>query len=132
MYEYKAQRDDELSFTKNAIISNVDKQEGGWWVTCIVLIQEVALNYPFRQILFVQMERVKAYDYYVIISVERYKTTSSSQLVLSHLFFFSQVEGWLRREEAAVVSCQLRGGDQSISGRAWQNCEDQTPPRQLR
>uniref|UniRef100_A0A671WFR5 1-phosphatidylinositol 4,5-bisphosphate phosphodiesterase gamma n=1 Tax=Sparus aurata TaxID=8175 RepID=A0A671WFR5_SPAAU len=31
MYEYKAQRDDELSFTKNAIISNVDKQEGGWW-----------------------------------------------------------------------------------------------------
>lgn len=30
MYEYKAQRDDELSFTKNAIISNVDKQEGGW------------------------------------------------------------------------------------------------------
>lgn len=74
------------------------------------------------------MERVKAYDYYVIISVERYKTTSSSQLVLSHLFFFSQVEGWLRREEAAVVSCQLRGGDQSISGRAWQNCEDQTSP----
>uniref|UniRef100_A0A3Q1F7U5 1-phosphatidylinositol 4,5-bisphosphate phosphodiesterase gamma n=1 Tax=Acanthochromis polyacanthus TaxID=80966 RepID=A0A3Q1F7U5_9TELE len=31
MYEYKAQRDDELSFTKNAVISNVDKQEGGWW-----------------------------------------------------------------------------------------------------
>ncbi|KAJ0064227.1 hypothetical protein NL108_001527, partial [Boleophthalmus pectinirostris] len=31
MYEYKAQRDDELSFTKNAIINNVDKQEGGWW-----------------------------------------------------------------------------------------------------
>uniref|UniRef100_A0A669E5A9 1-phosphatidylinositol 4,5-bisphosphate phosphodiesterase gamma n=1 Tax=Oreochromis niloticus TaxID=8128 RepID=A0A669E5A9_ORENI len=31
MYEYKAQRDDELSFTKNAIISNVEKQEGGWW-----------------------------------------------------------------------------------------------------
>ncbi|KAM8830701.1 1-phosphatidylinositol 4,5-bisphosphate phosphodiesterase gamma-1 [Synchiropus picturatus] len=31
MYEYKAQRDDELSFVKNAIISNVDKQEGGWW-----------------------------------------------------------------------------------------------------
>lgn len=30
MYEYKAQRDDELSFPKNAIISNVDKQEGGW------------------------------------------------------------------------------------------------------
>uniref|UniRef100_A0A3Q3IBH5 1-phosphatidylinositol 4,5-bisphosphate phosphodiesterase gamma n=1 Tax=Monopterus albus TaxID=43700 RepID=A0A3Q3IBH5_MONAL len=31
MYEYKAQRDDELSFTKNAIITNVEKQEGGWW-----------------------------------------------------------------------------------------------------
>uniref|UniRef100_A0A7N6A1U2 1-phosphatidylinositol 4,5-bisphosphate phosphodiesterase gamma n=1 Tax=Anabas testudineus TaxID=64144 RepID=A0A7N6A1U2_ANATE len=31
MYEYKAQRDDELSFPKNAIIANVDKQEGGWW-----------------------------------------------------------------------------------------------------
>ncbi len=30
MYEYKAQRDDELSFSKNAIIQNVDKQEGGW------------------------------------------------------------------------------------------------------
>uniref|UniRef100_A0A6Q2WZF1 1-phosphatidylinositol 4,5-bisphosphate phosphodiesterase gamma n=1 Tax=Esox lucius TaxID=8010 RepID=A0A6Q2WZF1_ESOLU len=32
MYEYKAQRDDELSFSKNAIIQNVDKQEGGWSV----------------------------------------------------------------------------------------------------
>ncbi|KAG7323805.1 hypothetical protein KOW79_013507 [Hemibagrus wyckioides] len=31
MFEYKAQRDDELSFSKNAIIQNVDKQEGGWW-----------------------------------------------------------------------------------------------------
>uniref|UniRef100_A0A8B9JSN5 1-phosphatidylinositol 4,5-bisphosphate phosphodiesterase gamma n=1 Tax=Astyanax mexicanus TaxID=7994 RepID=A0A8B9JSN5_ASTMX len=31
MYEYKAQRDDELSFSKNSIIQNVDKQEGGWW-----------------------------------------------------------------------------------------------------
>ncbi|GAA6081648.1 1-phosphatidylinositol 4,5-bisphosphate phosphodiesterase gamma-1 isoform X1, partial [Tachysurus ichikawai] len=30
MFEYKAQRDDELSFSKNAIIQNVDKQEGGW------------------------------------------------------------------------------------------------------
>lgn len=57
MYEYKAQRDDELSFTKNAIISNVDKQEGGWWVACIILTQEVALNYPVTQILFVQVER---------------------------------------------------------------------------
>ncbi|XP_067856418.1 1-phosphatidylinositol 4,5-bisphosphate phosphodiesterase gamma-1-like isoform X3 [Heptranchias perlo] len=31
MYDYKAQRDDELSFCKHAIIQNVDKQEGGWW-----------------------------------------------------------------------------------------------------
>ncbi|KAG5838375.1 1-phosphatidylinositol 4,5-bisphosphate phosphodiesterase gamma-1 [Anguilla anguilla] len=31
MYEYKAQRDDELSFSKNALIQNVEKQEGGWW-----------------------------------------------------------------------------------------------------
>ncbi|XP_021171961.2 1-phosphatidylinositol 4,5-bisphosphate phosphodiesterase gamma-1 isoform X2 [Fundulus heteroclitus] len=31
MYDYKAQRDDELTFTKNAIITNVDKPEGGWW-----------------------------------------------------------------------------------------------------
>uniref|UniRef100_A0A673H7K7 Phosphoinositide phospholipase C n=1 Tax=Sinocyclocheilus rhinocerous TaxID=307959 RepID=A0A673H7K7_9TELE len=31
MYEYKAQRDDELSFSKNAIIQNVDKQEGLSW-----------------------------------------------------------------------------------------------------
>ncbi|KAJ8265340.1 hypothetical protein COCON_G00144390 [Conger conger] len=31
LYEYKAQRDDELSFSKNALIQNVEKQEGGWW-----------------------------------------------------------------------------------------------------
>lgn len=31
MYDYKAQREDELSFCKHAIIQNVDKQEGGWW-----------------------------------------------------------------------------------------------------
>ncbi|MED6241059.1 1-phosphatidylinositol 4,5-bisphosphate phosphodiesterase gamma-1 [Ataeniobius toweri] len=31
MYEYKAQRDDELSFSKNVVITNVEKQEGGWW-----------------------------------------------------------------------------------------------------
>lgn len=41
MYEYKAQRDDELSFTKNAIIYNVDKQEGGWWVSCRIFIEDV-------------------------------------------------------------------------------------------
>ncbi|XP_032876257.1 1-phosphatidylinositol 4,5-bisphosphate phosphodiesterase gamma-1-like isoform X2 [Amblyraja radiata] len=31
LYDYKAQREDELSFCKQALIHNVDKQEGGWW-----------------------------------------------------------------------------------------------------
>ncbi|MGH0155175.1 UNVERIFIED_CONTAM: hypothetical protein FKN15_053256 [Acipenser sinensis] len=31
LFDYKAQRDDELSFMKNAVIHNVEKQEGGWW-----------------------------------------------------------------------------------------------------
>ncbi|XP_070574181.1 1-phosphatidylinositol 4,5-bisphosphate phosphodiesterase gamma-1-like isoform X2 [Ptychodera flava] len=31
LYDYKAQRDDELTFCKHAIITNVDKQDGGWW-----------------------------------------------------------------------------------------------------
>lgn len=31
LYDYRAQRDDELSFCKHAIISNVNKQDGGWW-----------------------------------------------------------------------------------------------------
>uniref|UniRef100_A0A8C8RHD0 Phosphoinositide phospholipase C n=1 Tax=Pelusios castaneus TaxID=367368 RepID=A0A8C8RHD0_9SAUR len=31
LYDYKAQREDELSFCKQAIIHNVDKQDGGWW-----------------------------------------------------------------------------------------------------
>nr|XP_025865442.1 1-phosphatidylinositol 4,5-bisphosphate phosphodiesterase gamma-1 isoform X1 [Vulpes vulpes] len=31
LFDYKAQRDDELTFTKSAIIQNVEKQEGGWW-----------------------------------------------------------------------------------------------------
>lgn len=30
LYDYKAQREDELSFPKQALILNVDKQEGGW------------------------------------------------------------------------------------------------------
>lgn len=30
LFDYKAQRDDELTFTKSAIIQNVEKQEGGW------------------------------------------------------------------------------------------------------
>nr|DBA27744.1 TPA: hypothetical protein GDO54_008209 [Pyxicephalus adspersus] len=31
LFDYKAQREDELTFTKNAVIQNVEKQEGGWW-----------------------------------------------------------------------------------------------------
>ncbi|XP_041454201.1 1-phosphatidylinositol 4,5-bisphosphate phosphodiesterase gamma-1-like isoform X1 [Lytechinus variegatus] len=31
LYDYKAQREDELSFCKHAIITNVDKQDHGWW-----------------------------------------------------------------------------------------------------
>eukprot|EP00061_Rhincodon_typus_P016783 g45175.t1 len=31
LYDYKAQREDELSFCKQALIHNVDKQDGGWW-----------------------------------------------------------------------------------------------------
>ena len=30
LYDYKAQRDDELSFCKHAIITNVDRQDHGW------------------------------------------------------------------------------------------------------
>lgn len=31
LYDYRAQRDDELSFCKHAIIYNVDKQDSAWW-----------------------------------------------------------------------------------------------------
>ncbi|XP_065179717.1 1-phosphatidylinositol 4,5-bisphosphate phosphodiesterase gamma-1-like [Sycon ciliatum] len=31
MYDYQAQRDDELTFCKHAIITNVEKHDGGWW-----------------------------------------------------------------------------------------------------
>ncbi|XP_067086423.1 1-phosphatidylinositol 4,5-bisphosphate phosphodiesterase gamma-1-like isoform X2 [Osmerus mordax] len=31
LYDYRAQREDELSFPKQALIVSVDKQEGGWW-----------------------------------------------------------------------------------------------------
>ncbi|CAD6242595.1 GSCOCG00009530001-RA-CDS [Cotesia congregata] len=30
-FDYKASRDDELTFVKHAIITNVHKQDGGWW-----------------------------------------------------------------------------------------------------
>lgn len=31
IYDYVALHPDELSFCKHAVITNVDKQEGGWW-----------------------------------------------------------------------------------------------------
>uniref|UniRef100_A0A1A8KWB6 1-phosphatidylinositol 4,5-bisphosphate phosphodiesterase gamma n=1 Tax=Nothobranchius kuhntae TaxID=321403 RepID=A0A1A8KWB6_NOTKU len=31
LYDYRAQREDELCFPKQALIINVEKQEGGWW-----------------------------------------------------------------------------------------------------
>ncbi|XP_057336190.1 1-phosphatidylinositol 4,5-bisphosphate phosphodiesterase gamma-1 [Microplitis mediator] len=31
IYDYKARRDDELTLVKHAIITNVHKQDGGWW-----------------------------------------------------------------------------------------------------
>lgn len=31
LYDYRAQREDELSFCKHAIITNVVRQDGGWW-----------------------------------------------------------------------------------------------------
>eukprot|EP00066_Takifugu_rubripes_P026577 XP_011615843.1 PREDICTED: 1-phosphatidylinositol 4,5-bisphosphate phosphodiesterase gamma-1-like [Takifugu rubripes] len=31
LYDYRAQREDELCFPKQALVLNVDKQEGGWW-----------------------------------------------------------------------------------------------------
>ena len=30
LYDYRAERDDELSFVKHAIIHNVNKQDDGW------------------------------------------------------------------------------------------------------
>lgn len=31
LYDYKANKEDELSFRKNSIISNVTKEDVGWW-----------------------------------------------------------------------------------------------------
>jgi hypothetical protein len=31
VYDYQARRDDELSFCKHAIITNVNRQSDGWW-----------------------------------------------------------------------------------------------------
>ena len=31
LYEFKKRRDDEMSFSKGAVITNVEKREGGWW-----------------------------------------------------------------------------------------------------
>lgn len=38
LYDYRAQREDELCFPKQALILNVDKQEGGWWVFLCVQV----------------------------------------------------------------------------------------------
>uniref|UniRef100_A0A671MCZ1 1-phosphatidylinositol 4,5-bisphosphate phosphodiesterase gamma n=1 Tax=Sinocyclocheilus anshuiensis TaxID=1608454 RepID=A0A671MCZ1_9TELE len=56
MYEYKAQRDDELSFSKNTIIQNVDKQEGEalWAPTftpVLALAQQATENSPLGDLL---------------------------------------------------------------------------------
>lgn len=32
LYDYRAQREDELCFPKQALIVSVEKQDGGWWV----------------------------------------------------------------------------------------------------
>lgn len=31
LYDYRAMRADELSFCKHALITNVEKHDGGWW-----------------------------------------------------------------------------------------------------
>ena len=31
LYDYRSQNEDELSFCKHAIITNVTKEESGWW-----------------------------------------------------------------------------------------------------
>lgn len=31
LYDYRARQEDELSFCKHAIITNVDKPDEGWW-----------------------------------------------------------------------------------------------------
>lgn len=31
IYDYQTRQEDELSFCKHAIITNVNKQDGGWW-----------------------------------------------------------------------------------------------------
>lgn len=44
LYDYNAQREDEMSFCKHAIIENVEKWDGGWLqnflacVACLTLI----------------------------------------------------------------------------------------------
>jgi len=38
LYDYRAQRLDELSFPKNACITDVQKQDGGWWVLVSLVV----------------------------------------------------------------------------------------------
>lgn len=65
-----------------------------------------------------QVERVKVYDAgwdSVIISTQCWLEFNAIVFYKYIFYFLSQVEGRLWREEADVVSCQLCGGDQSIS-----------------
>lgn len=55
--------------------------------TCITLDQDVALNYPFRQILFVQVERVKAHDRattqdVIRVSTQRWRRFNTTGLLI--------------------------------------------------
>ena len=38
LYDYRASRDDELTFCKHAIISNVQKEDGGWLVMMMMMM----------------------------------------------------------------------------------------------
>lgn len=112
MYEYKAQRDDELSFSKNAIITNVDKQEGGWWVRSAGNCSSIR-----RDRIFLGREQEEWVNYN-IVPLWRWLEMHFNFLCLV------QVERWLWRKEADVVPCKLRWGDQPSGSGARQNCED--------
>ena len=44
LYDYKAQREDEMSFCKNAVIENVEKWDGGWFVNLKHLLARFTLE----------------------------------------------------------------------------------------
>ncbi|KAL8179398.1 UNVERIFIED_CONTAM: 1-phosphatidylinositol 4,5-bisphosphate phosphodiesterase gamma-1 [Gekko kuhli] len=47
LFDYKAQREDELTFTKNAVIQNVEKQEGGWEEERPSVLEVELFQHPF-------------------------------------------------------------------------------------